>query len=96
MLNFGKKEKGKRMYCTVICTKTGVIDGHTFNKGEIYPIVGGNNGQQLVYENKISDATVVHLFNYAYSNDGELADTERSEKSAWFDYYEVLGEKVRR
>jgi hypothetical protein len=45
----------KKQYGEVKCTKGGTINGHTFKVGEIYPILGWNNGHHLVYENEKGD-----------------------------------------
>ena len=34
-----------------VCTKEGTVNGHTFKVGDVYPILGGNNGIHICYEN---------------------------------------------
>lgn len=43
----------------VVCTEGGVVKGHEFRKGDIYPILGANNGIQICYENNEGDAAVL-------------------------------------
>lgn len=64
----------KKDFIEAICITSGHIQDHDFKEGEIFPICGGNNGLQLVFENKKSDAEVLYLFNFgsylAYPDDG--------------------------
>lgn len=52
-----------KQYGEVKCTKSGTINGHTFKIGEIYPILGWNNGHHLVYENEKGDIEELILLN---------------------------------
>lgn len=48
------------------CIEGGTAKGHEFRKGDIYPVLGGNNGVQICYENKDSDADVLMCHTWDY------------------------------
>ena len=45
------------------CIRTHQYEGIQFNEGNIYPIIGSNNGQQLAYCDKNGDTQIRYLFN---------------------------------
>ena len=47
----------------VECVKNGLVLGRRFERGEIYPILGENNGVQVGYDNN-GDANVITCHNY--------------------------------
>lgn len=56
--------KIKKMFYTVICTKGGEILGRRFRIGEVYPVLGYNNGIQVGYMSEGSDAEIVYCHSY--------------------------------
>lgn len=46
----------------VMCIKAGKYDNISFKVGDIYAIVGSNNGEQLVCEDNNLDTRVMYLF----------------------------------
>lgn len=54
-----KKRMQQFKFDLAICTEGGVAKGYEFRKGDIYPILGGNNGIQICYEDKEGDANVL-------------------------------------
>ena len=45
----------ERKYTEAICVKAGEIDGYIFEVGEIYAVLGWNNGVHLVRTTKLGD-----------------------------------------
>ena len=45
----------KYAFDMAICTKTGTVNGHAFREGEVYPILGNNNGIHIGYESAEGD-----------------------------------------
>ena len=65
-----------------MCIKSGTYyGGVNFKIGEIYPIVGDNNGKQLIYADNFGDAKVMMLFDYA---DGPMRDPDENEENPVF------------
>lgn len=52
----------------VMCIKSGKYDNIDFKVGDIYAIIGSNNGEQLVYEDNNRNTKIMHLFAYSDNN----------------------------
>ena len=48
----------------VVCTRAGSLDGSTFLSGDVYPIIGNNNGLQIGYCDSEGNGKIMLLHNY--------------------------------
>jgi len=56
-----------KQFGEVVCTKAGTYEGKTFKIGDIYPILGWNNGHRLVYEDKKGDVKEMILLDIDFT-----------------------------
>lgn len=78
-------EKPKIKFNTVICTKAGTHFGKKFEVGDVYPVLGWNNGVQVCYMDEHGDATAMICHSYMkkppHTDEYELIYHETD----WFD-----------
>lgn len=74
-----------------VCTAQGLYDGHLFRKGELYPVLGYNNGVQIGYTNIEDDMTCLLCHSYVLK-DGRavLADAEQC-NPPYFKMVDIIG-----
>ena len=66
----------KYAFSMAICVKSGTVNGYTFKEGEIYPILGNNNGIQIGYKKIVGTSSdmcmlLCHTFDVFAPVDGE-------------------------
>ena len=73
-----------------VCTTQGLYNGHLFRKGELYPVLGYNNGVQIGYTN-IDDMMCLLCHSYGLEDGGTvLADAEQG-NPPYFKMVDIIG-----
>ena len=87
--------KGENMkkFSMAICVKSGTVNGHNFNEGDIYPILGLNNGVHICYtDEEVNNGDphdlLCHGFGYLAPVEGKQFMYQDGTIPPLFDYYE--------
>lgn len=75
-----------RKFTETICVKGGVIDGIKFEEGEIYPLLGWNNGDHLMVANSKGDVKDILL----HRIDSRLISADPNQKNTSALFKEVI------
>lgn len=80
-------------FSLAICVEGGTIKGHKFEVGDIYPILGRNNGVHICYmdndnpDNADPQDLLCHNFEFLAPVDGEQFYNQDGTIPPFFDYY---------
>lgn len=77
IVNLCKKEEnspidGHKQFGTAVCIVGGTVGGYTFRKGEIFPILGNNNGVHIGFIDKNGDPGDLMCHTWAYNAPVEI------------------------